>query len=53
MTHELRAVNLQLEIEDLEARPDRCCGSSTTSHLCTCPIFLTDCCDRLEYSQQQ
>jgi len=52
MSHDLRHVNLQLEIEDLEAKPDRCCGGSSTSPLCTCPIRLTDCCDGLDYSQQ-
>ena len=52
MSPELSSISLDLEIEDLEARPDRCCGGSTTNTLCTCPIRLTDCCDGFEYANQ-
>lgn len=53
MGPELRNVTLDLEIEDLEHRHDKCCGSSTTLPLCTCPIRLTDCCDGFDYSESQ
>jgi hypothetical protein len=47
-TTEIKTFNLNLEIEDLESKMRPCCGSSTTSPLCTCPIFLTDCCAMVE-----
>ena len=53
MSLDLRNVSLNLEIEDLETQQKPCCDSSTTSPLCTCPIRLTDCCDMLEYTDQQ
>ncbi len=49
---EMNVVNLELEIEDLEAKGRPCCGSSTTSPLCTCPIFLTRCCSMMESTEQ-
>lgn len=45
-------LSLDLEIEDLEQKPDKCCGSSTTLNICTCPIRLTDCCDLVELAEQ-
>lgn len=53
MSLDLRNVSLNLEIEDLETHKKPCCGSSTTSPLCTCPIRFTDCCDMVEYTDQQ
>ena len=50
MSLELSNITLDLEMEDLEKHPHKCCGSSTTSDLCTCPIILTDCCAMVEYS---
>jgi len=44
-------VQLDLQIEDLETQGKPCCGSSSTSPLCTCPIIFTDCCDMVEYKQ--
>jgi len=32
---------LNLEVQELENHCKPGCGSSTTSSLCTCPIFLT------------
>lgn len=49
---EMNVLNLELEIEDLEAKGRPCCGSSTTSPLCTCPIFLTKCCSMMESTDQ-
>lgn len=48
--NELQAVNLDLQIDDLETQAKPCCGSSTTLPICTCPIRLTDCCDMVEYT---
>jgi len=53
MSLELRNITLDLEIEDLESMSHKCCGSSTTSNLCTCPIRLTDCCAMVEYADQK
>ena len=50
MSPELRNISLDLEIEDLEELQSKCCGSSTTSRLCTCPIRFTDCCAMVEYT---
>lgn len=52
MKNDLQTVSLQLEIDDLESHHDKCCGSSTTLPICTCPIRLTDCCDGVEYNPQ-
>jgi len=52
MSNDLRNVNLQLEISDLESQMRPCCGSSTTNNRCTCPIRFTDCCDGLDFARQ-
>ncbi len=37
----LTSAALHLEVEEIEAACNPGCGTSTTSHLCTCPIRLT------------
>lgn len=46
-----RSFHLDLVFEDLESQARPCCGTSTTSRLCTCPIFLTDCCNMVELGE--
>jgi len=49
---EIRNIALNLEMEDLEAKAKPgCCGSSSTSPLCTCPIRFTDCCAMVELTE--
>jgi hypothetical protein len=38
---ETKSKALNLEVEELEVVCNPGCGTSTTSHLCTCPISAT------------
>lgn len=53
MSPELKNINLDLEVEDLEKGTSKCCGTSTTLPFCTCPIRYTDCCAMVEYNDSK